>query len=92
MSSEPDPTIEEAKPAKLTTAAHLMCGWPLVLMFVGGAVGGGLGGAAYGINTAIYKSNFPTAAKIALNAMTGLAAIGIWLAIAITISSRFQQP
>jgi hypothetical protein len=59
-----------------------------VLVLVGGAIGGGLGGAAYGINVAIYKSNLPVALKVFFNLLMGLAAIGIWLAIAMAISSR----
>jgi hypothetical protein len=93
MSSDFDSesTAETAEPKKLTPMAHALCGWPLVLVILGGAIGGGLGGAAYGINTAIYKSNFPAAAKIALNLITGLTAIGIWLTIAIAISNQVQQ-
>ena len=44
---------------KLPPLAHVVCGWPLLLVIIGGAVGGGLGGLAYGINVAIYKSRLP---------------------------------
>jgi aconitase A len=57
-------TKEEAK--KLSTIVHVMCGWPLALVFIGGAIGGGLGGIAYGINMVIYKSHMPVAAKVVL--------------------------
>src|SRR6266481_4821615 len=50
--------------------AHLLCGWPLVLVAFGGAIGGGLGGAAYGVNLMIYKSHLPLAVKVALNLLT----------------------
>ncbi len=74
-------------PAKLPVAAHLLCGWPLLLVAIGGAIGGGLGGAAYGINVTIYKSNMPVAAKVLLNILVGCAAIGLWLGIGMAIHS-----
>ena len=75
------------QPSKVPVSAHLLCGWPLLLVGIGGAIGGGLGGLAYGINLAIYKSNMPVIGKIFLNVLVGMGAIGIWLAIAIAISS-----
>ena len=82
-----DGNPEEKPQGKLAPVAHIMCGWPLLLVFIGGAIGGGLGGAAYGINVAIYKSKLHVAAKVILNLITGLAAIGIWAAIAAAIHS-----
>ncbi|MDE2009140.1 MAG: hypothetical protein KGJ09_03580, partial [Candidatus Omnitrophica bacterium] len=35
---------------------HLAAGWPLVMVFCGGAVGGLCGGAAYTINGKIFNS------------------------------------
>ena len=61
--------------------AHVMCGWPLALVAVGGAIGGGLGGGAYAVNVAIYKSQLPVPAKIALNILSGLSAFVLWLVI-----------
>jgi hypothetical protein len=81
----------EAAPAragaktKLPASAHVLCGWPLVLVAIGGAIGGGLGGVAYAINVGIYKSRLPRPAKVILNILTGLAAFGIWFAIAMAI-------
>lgn len=72
---------------KLPGSAHLLCGWPLLLVAIGGAIGGGLGGAAYGINLGIYKSKLPVFAKILLNILVGCSAIGLWLLLAIAISS-----
>lgn len=77
---------KQAKP-KLPTEAHVMCAWPLLLVAIGGAIGGALGGAAYGVNLAIYKSKLPVIAKVSLNILTGVAAIGIWLVIAAVIQS-----
>jgi hypothetical protein len=82
--SESAPPSLVEKP-KLPVSAHVICGWPLLLVAIGGAIGGGLGGAAYGINVAIYKSKLPIPAKIALNGLVGLAAVAIWIAIAMVI-------
>lgn len=72
---------------KLPPSAHLMSGWPLLLVAIGGLIGGALGGAAYGINVALSKSSLPVAAKVVLNVFVGIAAIGIWLAVAIAIQA-----
>lgn len=84
-----DETAAQEQPAKLPTKAHLMCGWPLALVAIGGAIGGGLGGAAYAINIAIYKSQLPLPAKIALNLLSGLSAFVLWAVIAALIQHRF---
>ena len=76
---------EPSSPKKLPIKVHLACAWPLILVGIGGAIGGGLGGAAYAINLKIYQSTLPIAAKVALNILTGLSAFGIWLAIAMLI-------
>jgi hypothetical protein len=62
--------------------AHFLCGWPLLLVAIGGAIGGALGAGAYAINLAIYKSKMPVVFKILLNAGVGLSAIAAWLIIA----------
>ena len=78
MESEEIESSKVAQP-KLPTQAHIICGWPIALVFIGGAIGGGLGGAAYGINVAIYKSHMPVTAKIALNILTGVSAFILWV-------------
>ena len=87
---KPIPTDEKTDEEKLPVMAHVMCGWPLLLVTIGGAIGGGLGGAAYGINAAIYKSQMPVAVKILLNIVTGFAAIAIWYAIALALRGAFS--
>lgn len=56
---------------------HIPSGWPLILIFVGGAIGGALGGAAYYANLSIYKSTMPGAVKIVLNLIIGVAAFAL---------------
>lgn len=71
---------------KLSTLEHVLCGWPLILVFFGGAIGGALGGIAYAINMAIYRANMPGPLKIALNPVVGFSAIGLWFAIVFAIT------
>ncbi|RKG38450.1 hypothetical protein [Acinetobacter rongchengensis] len=75
----------------LSTSAYLMCGWPFILVFVGGAIGGGLGALAYFINLKIYKSNLSNMYKVILNILTGMTAMILWYLIAISIAVYFQQ-
>lgn len=81
---ENEPTSTDAE-GKVPVSAHFLCGWPFVMVAFGGAIGGGLGGGAYAVNMAIYKSKMPVAVKIVLNLFTGLAAFGLWFAIALAI-------
>jgi hypothetical protein len=73
--------------SKLPAGAQVLCAWPMLLLLIGGAIGGGLGGAAYALNVTLNKSNLPLPAKVTLNLLTGLAAIFIWAAIAAAIRS-----
>lgn len=59
----------------------------MALVFIGGAVGGGLGGAAYGINVRIYKSHMPVAVKIFLNLLVGGSAVALWLVVVALIQN-----
>ena len=52
----PGPGAVTSQAPKLSFMAHAMCGWPLILVAIGGLIGGALGAAAYAINLAIYKS------------------------------------
>jgi len=72
-------------PQNLPTIAHFLCGWPLILLFVGGAIGGALGGLAYVINISIYKSKLPGVLKFVLNPLVGIMAIGAWYMISTMI-------
>ena len=66
---------------------HILCGYPLVMIFIGGAIGGALGGLAYGVNIMIYKSNLSLPIKIIVNLATGALVVVVWLVLASVISS-----
>lgn len=82
---------ENVAQQKLPMKVHLICGWPLALVVVGGVIGGVLGGVAYAANLAIYKSRMSERAKIALNVLVGASAIAIWAIIAVLIQ-KTQTP
>lgn len=67
--------------------AHVLCGWPLILVAFGGAIGGGLGGLAYGISVSLFQTSLPLAVKIVAPILIGIAAVSVWLAIAVAIST-----
>ena len=71
----------EEKP-KLSTAAHLMAGWPLFLVMIGGAIGGALAVVAYVINRKIYLSQLSNMQKVLANLLCGMSAISLWWFIA----------
>jgi hypothetical protein len=77
------PRVKE--PPKMSVIAHILCGWPFVLVGFGGAIGGALGAVAYMINVAIYKAKMPVALKILLNLAVGATAIALWYFIAAAI-------
>ncbi|PQO32528.1 hypothetical protein DTL21_20170 [Bremerella cremea] len=66
--------------------AHFLCGWPLILVAFGGAIGGGLGGMAYGISISLFQTSLPMMVKIVAPILIGIAAVGIWLSIAVTVA------
>jgi len=73
------------QPQGLPVMAHALCGWPLILVVLGGAIGGALGALAYGINIAIYKAKMPVMFKLILNLGVGFSAIAVWLLIALAL-------
>lgn len=83
-------TLIQDQKAKMPVSAHLICGWPLVLVALGGAIGGGLGGAAYAVNLAVYKSEMPTLAKVLLNILIGGTAIVGWIVAASFIQNALK--
>ncbi len=82
-----EPQPEKQKTGKPTPMVHVMCGWPLILVFFGGAIGGALGGVAYAANLAIYKSDMPGPLKVILNPLVGILAIALWYLIALWLTT-----
>lgn len=81
----------ELQSKNIPVTAHILSGWPLILIFIGGAIGGALGGGAYAINLSIYKSSLPTAVKVILNLIVGIAAVAIWFFVSLYIRTTFAK-
>ena len=81
--------VQDQQKPKIPLKAHLMAGWPFLLLIIGGAVGGALGGAAYVINLKIYASPLTRFNKILANIMCGMVAIILWWSIASWIQANF---
>lgn len=75
-------SIAENEKTFLGVKVHLMAGWPILLLLIGGAVGAVLGIVAYVINLKIYKSELSQLQKVLANLMCGMFAMMLWWSIA----------
>lgn len=62
-------------------------GLPLILLFLGGAIGGGLGAGAMMLNAQILRSNRSVLLKYALSGAVSLVAFGVWFVIVSLITA-----
>ena len=72
-------TIRIARP--LTWSEWAWAGFPLVLIFLGGAIGGGLGALAMTFNVNLMRSEKSAAERYAASAFVTIGVIGLWLVI-----------
>ena len=70
---------------------HLAAGWPLVLVFIGGAIGGACGGAAYGANLKIFSSKLSKTRKYVYSFLVGVASFIVFLALVIIAMMLFPN-
>lgn len=80
----PFPVIEQPK-TKLTWYQYVWIGWPLILVAVGGAIGGGLGGVAAAINFKVFQKTQNPVLRYVWTGLISFAAAIIWLIIATII-------
>ncbi|MDP1737739.1 MAG: hypothetical protein Q8L23_09885 [Caulobacter sp.] len=85
MTHEGQPTERR----KLNGFEHFVCAWPLALMFVGGAIGGLCGGAAWAANTKIMSSKIAAPLRYLLVLLTGLAAGAAYFAAVVLLGMLF---
>ena len=81
----------ESSSVKLQWYEQACCGLPLILLFVGGALGGACGGLGYGISTAVFKKAMPTPVKYVLSVLISAAAFGRYLGAAIALAMAFPN-
>lgn len=95
--SYPDPAPilivddQEIRTARaLTPLEWGWAGFPILLLFVGGALGGMLGGIAAVTNINLLRSDKPAPLRFVLAAMVSLTAIMIWLIIGAILQGRMR--
>ena len=69
--------------ASLRWYEHLFAAWPLALMFLGGAIGGGCGGgAAYGLSIQVFNSQLPGPLKYLFSFLIGVGGVVLYFVLA----------
>ena len=81
-------TIKIAEP--LPWYIWLWSGLPIVLLFIGGALGGGLGAAAMMINGRVFRTDMHGALKFALTGAISLVTTLVFFTLAILLSQAFR--
>ena len=81
----------ESSSVKLQWYEHACCGLPLLLLFVGGALGGACGGIGYGLSAAVFKKAMPTPAKYVLSLLISMTAFGLYLGVVIALAVAFPN-
>lgn len=76
---------------KLTPVEQAACAWPMVLLFVGGAIGGACGGGAWAINTRIMSGNQSAPVRYLLVALTGVGAVVVWFLAVAALAIAFPD-
>ena len=83
--------VRSSKPGEMTPIAHMLCGWQFVFLMLGGLVGGGLGGIAYAINVAIFKTRLPTPAKIVSIIAVGIGAMIAYFVVLVMLQIALRR-
>ena len=86
----PFPVIEQPKP-KITWYQYIWIGWPLVLVPVGGAIGGGLGGAAAAINYKVFQKTENPVLRYVWTGLISGAAVLAYVVIVTIIYMAFHK-
>jgi hypothetical protein len=81
-------TIKIAEP--LPWYVWVWSGLPLVLLFMGGALGGGLGAMAMTINGRVFRADMHSALKFAITGAISLVTALVFFALAIVLTQVFR--
>jgi hypothetical protein len=80
-----------ASARKLTTLEQVVCAVPLVLIFIGGAIGGAAGGLAWAINQKIMRGNASAPVRYGLTVLTFAGAVGLYFAAVVILAMLFPN-
>jgi hypothetical protein len=84
MGTLSNPAISQPKP-QLVWYQQLWIGWPIILVFAGGLLGGVCGGAAWGINQKVFKSAENPAMKYLLTGLISFAAVIVYFVLVVAV-------
>ena len=68
---------------------YMFAGWPLLMIFIGGAIGGGVGAAAAHCNIRLFRSRMNIFLKYFVTFVISLAAFMVWLLLALIIQQKY---
>lgn len=88
MSDSPTPPT---LPVKVPWHAHLVSGWPLVLVAVGGLLGGLCGGAAYAIAITVIRKKGVSVATYIAAVVIGILGIALYFGAIFALVSTFPD-
>lgn len=86
--------MEEKEPKKnifksLKWYEHLAAGWPVILLFIGGAAGGACGALAYVLNAKLFNSRLSNPLKYIFSFLIGIGGVGLYLLAVVILVSLF---
>ena len=76
---------------KLKPHEHIVAGLPLVLLAIGGAIGGGVGGCAYAISASIFRKELSNPKKYIFSLLVSVGAFAAYFAIIIGLTIAFPN-
>jgi hypothetical protein len=79
------------KNEELTTSENIVAAWPLLMVLIGGLLGGLLGGLAWAVNVKILQTDANRAVAYIGVIVSGLVAIGAYLAIVTAIALKYPD-
>jgi len=83
------PQIPAPEKPKLIWYEHLWLGWPMLLLFVGGAVGGACGGAAWALNQQVFQKTKHPILRYVWTGLISITALILYLGVALAIFWHF---
>ncbi len=85
--SPPLPTPDKPK---LAWYENLWIAWPILLLFVGGALGGACGGAAWALNQQVFQKTKDPVLRYVWTGLISIAALGLYVVGVVIIFLIFK--
>ncbi len=84
MATLSTPAVSQPNPS-LTWYQQAWIGWPIFLVFAGGLIGGACGGAAWGINQAVFRKTENAFLRYVFTGMISVAAVIAYFVLAVSL-------